>query len=110
MAEESQRPGVGERPTMRFEAILLTADARVDMSAMAERVAELDLDRIPDPEGGARVLVNTEECVELLERGFEVRLRRAVPVRPFDSELIAEDDEVQAWFDERVAGIEQGET
>jgi hypothetical protein len=31
-------------------------------------VADLDLDRIPDPQGGVRLLVTTEEVVELLER------------------------------------------
>lgn len=109
MVEDSGRSAAGERSALRFEATVLPADAGEHVSAMAERVADLDLDRIPDPEGGVRLLVDANECAELLDRGFEVRLRRAVPVRPLDPQMIAGDDEVQTWFDQRVAGIEQGE-
>ncbi|HVL99913.1 MAG TPA: hypothetical protein VM324_11535 [Egibacteraceae bacterium] len=109
MVEESERSAGGEGPDVRFEATVLAPDAGVSAFAVAERVAELDLDRIPDPEGGVRLLIDVDECVALLDRGFEVRLRRAVPVRPLDPQLIAGDDEVQAWFDERVAGTEEGQ-
>jgi hypothetical protein len=73
-------------------------------SVEARRIADLDLDRVPDPDGEVRVLVGVEDCVRLVEHGYEVRLHRALPVRPLDGRLIAADDDVRAWFAERVRG------
>lgn len=104
MDEQSEGP----RRDVRFEATVHSGDAPVRFAAMAGQVADLDLDRIPDPEGGVRLLIDADECIQLLERGFEVRLRRAVPVRPLDQGLVADDDDVRAWFDGRVRGTGQG--
>lgn len=99
MAEE---PTSEERRAVRFEATVHPGEAGLGFAAMTERVADLDLDRIPDPGGDMRLLVDVDECVRLLEQGFEVRLRRSVPVRPLDPRLVAGDDEVQTWFDTRI--------
>lgn len=75
------------------------------------RVADLDLDRVPDPQGGVRLLVTTDEIVALLERGYEVRLQRVARVEPLSPELRVNDDAAIAWLEERVQGIprEEGE-
>ncbi|MEX0658522.1 MAG: hypothetical protein WD080_05270 [Egibacteraceae bacterium] len=109
MAEE---PTSDERRAVRFEATVHPGEAGLGVAAMTERVADLDVDRIPDPGGEVRLLVDADACVRLLEEGFEVRLRRSVPVRPLDPGLVAGDDEVQTWFDTRIrdtgGGPEQG--
>ena len=53
-------------------------------AADLEHVADLDIDRLPDPEGGMRVLVDADDCRRLLEAGYEVHLLRALPVRPLE--------------------------
>jgi hypothetical protein len=88
----------GERGAVRFEATLHPRLGVADVG----RVDDLDVDRVPDPEGGARVLVDVAECVRLLEAGYEVRLQRAVPVKPFDARLLADDDEARGWIEQRV--------
>ena len=85
-----------DRP-VRFEA---TLHARP--GADVARVDDLDVDRVPDPEGGARVLVDVTECLRLLDAGYEVRLQRAVPVKPFDASLLADDAETRSWIEQRV--------
>lgn len=104
MVEEESRGPLGG---VRFEATVHPGETPVGFAAMAGQVADLALDRIPDPEGGVRLLLDADECAELLERGFEVRLHRAVPVRPLDQSLMADDDAVRAWFDERTRGTGQ---
>lgn len=108
----SERADAGERApgeggTIRFEA---TVHPRAE-GADLEHIADFDVDRVPDPEGRVRLLVDLEECRRLLDGGFEVRLQRAVPVRPLDVRLVATEDDVRAWFDERVreAGRNEGE-
>lgn len=99
MADSPSRDQMSRgRSATRFEATVhvLTDDADL------KRVADLDVDRVPDPEGGVRVLVDPDECARLIDGGFEVRLQRAVPVRPLDPSLVAGDDDVRAWFAERV--------
>jgi hypothetical protein len=99
MTDQVQQPSPAEPGKQRFEATIHPGDAReMDL----DRVAELDLDRVPDPEGMVRALVNLEEISRLVQQGFEVRLHRAVPVQPLDPRLIPGDDEVRAWFDERI--------
>lgn len=66
------------------------------------RVADLDLDRVPDPEGGTRLLVTADDLTRLQEEGFDVQVEREVPVRPLDPNLVADDAAVRAWFDEQV--------
>ena len=69
--------------------------AGVDVST---GVSDLDLDRVPDPGGGVRVLIDQTEIARLISEGYEVRLQQAVPVRPLDPSLIARDDDVDSWF------------
>ncbi len=96
-------PGKG----LRFEATVHPGDGDVPL----ESVADLDLDRVPDPQRGVRLLVTTDEIVALLERGYEVRLHRVAWVEPLSPELRIADDEAIAWLEERVQGIprEEGE-
>lgn len=91
MTDQPQQPPPAEPGPARFEA---TVHPRED--------TDVDLDRVPDPEGGVRLLVNMEEVAHLVEQGFEVRLQRPVPVRPLDPGLVASDEDVRAWFEEAV--------
>jgi hypothetical protein len=79
----------------RFEA---TLHGDVDPA----RVADLDVDRVPDPAGGTRVLLEVADCVRLLQAGYEVHLHRAMPKRPLERGLRGDDDNVRAWFEENV--------
>lgn len=104
MAAEKGPEGT-ERPKLRYEVVLrVGASGRMDMRS----VAELDLDRVPDPEGGVRLLVDMEEAARLVENGFEVTLLRAVPAGPLDPALIMDDEAARAWLEERFRGIERG--
>ena len=96
-------PGAGR---LRFEATVQARTGAADL----ERVADLDIDRLPDPEGGMRVLVDADDCRRLLEAGYEVHLLRALPVRPLKQRLVNADHDVQAWLDQRVrnAGTADG--
>jgi hypothetical protein len=102
--QQPRPPDSGGRAQMRFEATIYPGDAG---DITAPRVSALDLDRVPDPSGEVRVLLNLDDLYRLLEEGFEVRLHRAVPLRPLDPELIADDRDVQAWFEERTRGVGQ---
>src|SRR4051794_33336253 len=93
---------MADAPT-RFEATIQPGAQQVSLA----RVADLDLDRIPDSEGAVRVLITAEDAERLLEQGFEVRLLRAHAVRPLDPALISADADVQAWLDEQTAGIDR---
>jgi hypothetical protein len=95
------------REGLRFEATVHPGDADVPLG----RVADLDLDRVPDPQGGVRLLVTTDEIVALLERGYEVRLHRVVRAEPLSAELRIDEDAAIAWLEERVKDIprEEGE-
>ncbi len=95
---------MAEQPT-RFEATIVPGAQQASLAL----VADLDLDRIPDPDGEVRVLISAEDAERLLEQGFEVRLLRAQPVRPLDPALIADDADVDAWLDRQTAGIERHE-
>lgn len=92
------RAGAGRH---RFEATVHPGAAEVALSL----VADLDLDRVPDPRGDVRVVVTSDEVAELLARGFEVRLYRLVPVRPLDPDLVMRDEDAARWIEERVTGI-----
>ncbi|MEP6853334.1 MAG: hypothetical protein ABJA87_11850 [bacterium] len=105
MTEPSHGNGPDE-PTeiaVRFEA---TVHAGPKVAEAAD-VADLDLDRVPDPDGGVRALLTAEDCIRLLQRGYEVRLVGALPVRPLDPALIADDESVTRWLEERMTGIER---
>lgn len=69
------------------------------------RVADMDLDRVADPDGGLRLLLDLDECARLVDAGFEVRLHRSLAVQPLDPGLITDDESVRAWFDERTRWV-----
>jgi hypothetical protein len=94
-------PGKG----LRFEATVHPGDGDIPLAS----VADLDLDRVPDPQRGVRLLVTADEIVALLERGYEVRLHRVTRVEPLSPELRIADDEAIAWLEERVQGIPRNE-
>lgn len=89
----------------RFEATVHPGERDVALA----QVSDLDLDRIPDPQGGVRVVVTAEELAELVRRGYEVRVFRTVPIEPLDPSLIQSDEDARRWLDERVAGIPREE-
>src|SRR4051794_1742875 len=90
---------------LRFEATVHPGDGDVPL----ESVADLDLDRVPDPQRGIRLLVTSDEIVALIERGYEVRLHRVARVEPLSPELRVDDEEAIAWLEERVQGIPRKE-
>lgn len=92
-------------PSMRYE---VTIHPSKRMEALAA-VEDLDLDRVPDPEGGVRALATVEEAARLAERGYEVRILQPLPVKPLDPSLVADDDSVMGWLERRVEGIEREE-
>jgi hypothetical protein len=109
MNERSERLGQSQRSDpagaagMRFEATVHPGE----MGAELHRVADLDLDRVPDPEGGVRLLVTADDCARLLDSGYEVRLHRALPVRPLSGEAVASDESVRDWLAGKVRGIQR---
>jgi|SwirhisoilCB2_FD_contig_31_6417672_length_1126_multi_6_in_0_out_0_2 hypothetical protein len=90
---------------LRFEATVHPGDMDVPLG----RVADLDIDRVPDPQHGVRVLVTTSDIVALLERGYEVRLHRIARVEPLSPDLRVDDDAAVSWLEERVQGIPREE-
>jgi hypothetical protein len=103
MNDRSQEPDQPEagRPAMRFEA---TIHPGAGQQALAQ-VADLDLDRLPDPKGEMRLLISLEEAAMLAERGYEVRLLKAHPVRPLDASMVMDDETAEGWLEERVRGL-----
>ncbi|TYL54099.1 hypothetical protein [Agromyces mariniharenae] len=97
--------GPGRQQGARFEATVHPGERDVALS----QVSDLDLDRIPDPQGGVRVVVTADELAELVRRGYEVRVFRTVPIEPLDPKLIQSDEDAKRWLDERVAGIPREE-
>ncbi len=91
-------------PTLRFEETVHRGEKRLPL----ERVADLDLDRVPDPES-VRVVISVEEAAQLVARGYEVRLVRELPVQPLDPALVMDDDSASAWLQAQTRGIERQE-
>lgn len=92
----TSQPGEGNT-VMRFEATVHTTTRSLDLGG----VDALDLDRVPDPEGGVRMLVGPEDMARLVAAGFEVRVQAVVPVRPLDPRLVSGESDVRAWFDDQ---------
>lgn len=88
-------------PKIRFEATV--HGKREDESASA--VADLDLDRIPGPEGEIRILATSDDLARLLDAGFEARLVRAHRVKPLDPSLVMDDAEARKRMEEQTGGI-----
>jgi hypothetical protein len=98
-------PRDADRPKLRYEVILRAgASGSMDMRS----VADLNMDRVPDPEGGVRLLVDIEEAARLVESGFEVTLVAAAPAGPLDPALVMDDEAARAWLEERFRGVERG--
>lgn len=95
----------GSSHGLRFEATVQQGDRE---RALA-RVADLDLDRVPDPQGDVRLLVDADELAALLDDGYEVRLFRTVRPEPLAADLVVGDDEAVRWLEERVQGIPREE-
>ena len=107
MTQDSQPPNAleDERRNARFEATIHHGDRQLAL----EGVADLGLDRIPDPDGGVRVLVTAQEAIELVWRGYEVRLLRVHPISPLNPALVPDDASVMEWLEQQVRGIERRE-
>ncbi len=106
MAEESGKAAEGAPDRqLRFEATIHQGARERALS----RVADLDLDRVPDPHGDVRLLINPDELARLLDEGYEVRLYRTVRPRPLRADLVVGDDEAVRWLEERVEGIPRQE-
>lgn len=90
---------------LRFEATVHQGDRE---RALA-RVADLDLDRVPDPQGDVRLLIDADELAALLDDGYEVRLFRTVRPEPLPADLVVSDDDAVRWLEERVQGIPREE-
>lgn len=88
-------------PTMRFSATIHALEQAADLS----RIETLNIDRVPDPTGLVRALVTPEDCVRLVNQGFEVRLQQAHPVQPLNPELIESDESFKNWLDERMQSV-----
>ncbi len=95
------KPGRSEQ--VRFEAALHRGERQAEL----KEIATLDLDRLPGPPEEVRVLLTIDEAARLVQRGFEVHLLKAHPVQPLDGALVATDDAVEQWLEERVQGIER---
>ena len=82
---------------MRFDATIHAPDKQ-----KANRIDQLDLDRLPDPKGLVRALVTVADLARLLDQGFEVHLHHAHPVQPFNPKLIETDESVRRWLDKKL--------
>lgn len=96
---------MADGPTIRFEATVLPGERQLSL----HRVADLDLDRIPDPKGDVRVLISAEDAEKLVAQGYEVVLLRVQPVQPLGPKLVSDDDSASAWLEEQTRGIERQE-
>jgi hypothetical protein len=94
---------MADRRAVRFEAKVLPGERKLSLT----RVADLDLDRIPDPDGDVRVLIGAEDAEALVAQGYEVLLLRAQPVEPLDANLVSDDESVRAWLEEQTRGIKR---
>ena len=107
MAKKKSRKAPKGAPgrQLRFEATIHQGERERALS----RVADLDLDRVPDPRGDVRLLINPDELAQLLDEGYEVRLYRTVRPQPLHPDLVVGDDEAVRWLEERVQGIPREE-
>ena len=102
--QPEQGPGANDHEpagNVFFEATIHAQrkDVNVDL------INHLDIDRVPDPKGLVRALITADDCVRLLDLGFEVRLHHAHPVRPLAPSLIETDESVRRWLNEKLRGL-----
>jgi hypothetical protein len=86
---------------LRFEATLHPKRKDVNIDS----ISGLGIDRVPDPKGVIRALLDPDDLARLLELGFEVRLQHAHPRRPLDRKLIADDESVRRSVREQLRGL-----
>ena len=88
---------------VRFEATIHPRDPVTSSDWMDQ----LRVDRVPDPKGELRALLTADDCVRILEQGFDIHLHHAHHVRPLDPALIATDEAVARWLKDQLQGIDQ---
>ena len=96
---------MADRPAVRFEAKVLAGARKLSL----RRVADFDLDRIPDPDGDVRVLIGADDAEALVAQGYEILLLKAQPLQPLDAKLVSDDDSVRAWLEDQTRAIERQE-
>jgi hypothetical protein len=105
----NQTPDGSEQVTpermLRFEGTVHPGEQNIALS----RVSDLDLDRVPDPQGSVRLLIDSNEIALLLDHRYEVHLYRNVPVEPLRPELIGDDEQALRWLEDRISGIPRAE-
>ena len=90
---------------VRFEATVHRGKGELAL----ESVADLDLDRVPDPEGAVRLLLTPEDAARLVSRGYEVHLVGVLPVTPLDASLVTDEGSALRWLEEQVKGIQRNQ-
>lgn len=103
MVDPLVRRGSPRQRGVRFEATVHRGPRQLEL----REIPRLDLDWMPSPPGEARVVISVEEAAELVERGFEVHLHQALPVRPLDPALVVDDEAARAELDDRFADVER---
>lgn len=93
MTDQGDRNPSGD---MRFEATVHPTTSSAELAA----VEALDLDRVPDPEGGMRMLLAPDDLARLVAEGYEVHVHAVAPVTPLDPDLVADDADTRQWFEE----------
>jgi hypothetical protein len=96
----SSNPGA-EKWDLRFEANL----GPLPRSKAIAVAAELALDRLPDVSGKVRLLISPADAQRLLDRGFEVRLIAAVPVKPLEPKLVMTNERSKGLLEAQVKGL-----
>ena len=85
----------------RFDATIHTRRGVKDLTGLDN----VPLDRLPDRYGRVRALLTAEDCAQLLDLGYEIRLHRHHAIGPLDPRLIATDKSVQRWIEDRLDSI-----
>jgi hypothetical protein len=65
----------------------------------------IDVDRIPDTKGRVKALLSTDDCIRLLDEGFEIRLFRAHPIEPLKRDLIVSDKAFDKWLKDQLRDV-----
>jgi len=103
MATRTKSPEPRQEPatTVRFEASLGPAPRTKAIAA----ASVLGLDRLPDAQGKVRLLITADDARRLLDQGFEVHLKAAVPVAPLAKDRVMSDAQARNWLEEQVKGL-----
>ena len=89
-------------PKVRFSATI-----HAPASASPNWMDQVQVDRVPDPQGQVRALLTEADLVRLLDQGYEIRLYQAYPVQPLDPKLIESEDSFQRWLDQQIRKIKR---